>query len=70
MVSPKGRRPRPKARSRNRSLPADFILRAYRDARAKASDEADLPIATFPEAPSSEFERALSAPLDGDDFGF
>jgi hypothetical protein len=41
----------------------DFIARAYRDARAKASNETDLPIATFPETPTPKFERALSAAL-------
>jgi hypothetical protein len=48
----------------------DFTLEAYADARAKASDETDLLLATFPETPTPEFERALKAALAGEDFAF
>jgi hypothetical protein len=52
--------------SLRREMP-DFVAKAYRTARKKASNETDLPIATFPVIPTPEFERALSAALAGDD---
>jgi hypothetical protein len=55
--------------SLRRELPA-FIAKAYPRARRQASKETNLPIATFPEAPTPEFERALQAALAGEDFGF
>jgi hypothetical protein len=55
--------------SLRRELPG-FISRAYPRARRLASRETKLPLATFPEAPTAEFERALQAALAGEDFGF
>jgi hypothetical protein len=52
--------------SLRREMP-DFIAAAYRTARKKASNETDLPIATFPAIPTPEFELALSAALTGAD---
>ncbi len=50
-------------------MPA-FIAEAYVDARPQAAAETEIPIATFPEAPTPEFEHALQAALAGEDFGF
>jgi hypothetical protein len=50
-------------------MPA-FITEAYVDARPQAAAETAIPIATFSEAPTPEFERALQAVLAGEDFGF
>jgi hypothetical protein len=47
-----------------------FAAEAYIDARPQAAAETELPIAKFPESPTSEFERALQAALAGDDFEF
>jgi hypothetical protein len=49
------------------SMP-EFIAWAYPRARRLASRETGLPIATFPEGPTPEFERALTAALAGEDF--
>jgi hypothetical protein len=48
----------------------DYEPRAYADARPQAAAETRLPIATFSEAPTPEFDRALRAALAGEDFGF
>ena len=53
--------------SLRRELPA-FIAKAYPRARKLASDETGLPIETFPEQPTAEFERAIEAALRGADF--
>jgi hypothetical protein len=53
-----------------RSEMSEFIATGYRRGRKLASSETSLPIATFPEAPTPEFERALQAVLAGGDFGF
>ena len=50
------------------SMP-ELRAEAYADARLEASAETSLPIATFPEAPTPDFERALQAALAGEDFG-
>lgn len=55
--------------SLRREMP-DFIATGYRRGRRLASIETNLPIATFPETPTPEFGRALSAALAGDDFTF
>jgi hypothetical protein len=55
--------------SLRRELPG-FIAKEYAAAREKATDETGLPIATFPQTPLPEFERALAAALAGDDFVF
>lgn len=55
--------------SLRRELPG-LIAKAYANARKDASDEAGLPIGTFPQTPTSAFQRALSAALAGDDFEF
>ena len=55
--------------SLRRELPA-FVAEAYADARQDASDETGLPIATFPQTPAPEFDRALAAALAGEDFTF
>lgn len=47
-----------------------FVAYAYPRARRIASSDTGLPLATFPEAPTPEFERALAAALAGDDFTF
>jgi hypothetical protein len=54
--------------SLRRELP-DFKSEAYADAREDASIETGLPIATFPETPTVDFDRALHAALVGEDFG-
>lgn len=51
--------------SLRREMP-DAIGKAYQTARKKASNETDLPIATFPAIPTLQFEQALSAALAGD----
>jgi hypothetical protein len=55
--------------SLRREMPG-FIATAYPRARRLASRETKLPIATFPETQTREFESALKAALAGDDFGF
>jgi hypothetical protein len=55
--------------SLRREMP-EFIATGYRRGRKLASIETKLPLATFPEAPTPEFERALQAALAGDDFEF
>jgi hypothetical protein len=40
------------------------------EARPQAAAEIEIAIASFPEAPTPEFERALQAALAGEDFGF
>jgi hypothetical protein len=55
--------------SLRRELPA-FIAKAYHRARALASDDTGLPLATFPQDPTPEFEDALEAALRGEDFRF
>ena len=55
--------------SLRREMP-DFIAKAYPRARRVASRETRLQIATFPEAPAPEFERALQSALRGDDVAF
>jgi hypothetical protein len=47
-----------------------FSAEAYEDARPQAAAETGMPIATFPKAPTGDFERALAAALAGDDFEF
>jgi hypothetical protein len=44
----------------------EFIRRAYRDARRKASSETGIPIATFPETPTPEILRAIETELAGE----
>ncbi len=53
-----------------RRVVPESIAWAYPRARRIASSETGLPLATFPEAPTREFERALAAALAGDDFEF
>ena len=53
-----------------RGVVLESIASAYPRARRIASSETNLPIATFPESPTPEFERALRAALAGEDFGF
>jgi hypothetical protein len=48
----------------------EFVATGYRRGRKLASIETKLSIATFPETPTPEFERALAAALAGEDFGF
>jgi hypothetical protein len=48
----------------------EFIRTGYLRGRKLASMETGLPLATFPEAPTPEFERALQAALAGEDFEF
>jgi Domain of unknown function DUF29 len=55
--------------SLRREIPG-FVAYAYPRARRIASSETGLPIETFPEAPTPEFERALAAALAGDDLEF
>ena len=46
-----------------------LLAEAYADARREASAETRLPIESFAEAPTPDFERALHAALAGEDFG-
>jgi hypothetical protein len=55
--------------SLRREMP-EFVATGYRRGRKLASIETKLSIATFPETPTPEFERALAAALAGEDFGF
>jgi hypothetical protein len=55
--------------SLRREFPA-FVAEAYADARQDASDETGLPLATFPQTPTPEFDRALAEALAGGDFTF
>jgi hypothetical protein len=53
--------------SLRREMP-EFIATGYCRGRKLASIETELPLATFPQTPTPEFERALRAALVGDDF--
>ena len=53
--------------SLRREMP-EFIATSYRRGRKLASSETGLPIATFPQTPTPEFNRALAAALAGDGF--
>jgi hypothetical protein len=55
--------------SLRREVP-QFSAEAYPDAREQAADETGIAIATFPETPTPEFERALQAALAGEDLAF
>ncbi len=47
-----------------KSCYADVATTAYRHARREAATETGLPIATFPETPTSDFEKLVTAELE------
>jgi hypothetical protein len=49
------------------SMP-ELTASAYRDARRRASLETGLPVATFPETATPDFERAFARAFSGEDF--